>query len=57
MFMIAALIEGFLSPSGAPYWLKAAVAIVSTVILVLYFGVLGFPRGGRGAPTGEPSAA
>ncbi|HUE70690.1 MAG TPA: stage II sporulation protein M [Pirellulaceae bacterium] len=47
MFMIAALIEGFLSPSGAQYWLKAAVAIVSTVILVLYFGVLGFPRGGR----------
>jgi uncharacterized membrane protein SpoIIM required for sporulation len=56
MFMIAALIEGFLSPSGAPYWLKAAIAIVSTVILVLYFGVLGFPRRRRDAPAGESSA-
>ena len=47
MFMIAALIEGFLSPSAAPYWLKATVAIASAAILALYFGVLGFPRGGR----------
>lgn len=45
MFMIAALIEGFLSPSAAPYWLKATVAIVSSAILAFYFVVLGFPRG------------
>ena len=45
MFMIAALIEGFLSPSAAPYWVKATVAIVSSGILAFYFVVLGFPRG------------
>ncbi len=44
MFFMAALIEGFLSPSSAPYWIKAAVAIVSTVFLLFYFFVLGFPR-------------
>jgi uncharacterized membrane protein SpoIIM required for sporulation len=49
MFMIAAMIEGFLSPSGADYWVKAAVAIISTCILAFYFVVLGFPRGARGA--------
>lgn len=45
MFFSAALIEGFLSPSGAPYWLKAGVAILSSGILSFYFLVLGFPRG------------
>ncbi len=53
MFMIAAMIEGFLSPSAAPYWLKAAVAIISTAILAFYFVVLGFPRRGGGAPPAE----
>src|SRR5262249_40904040 len=45
MFFMAALIEGFLSPSGAPYWVKAFVAILSSSLLAFYFGVLGFPRG------------
>jgi uncharacterized membrane protein SpoIIM required for sporulation len=45
MFFLAALIEGFLSPSGAPYWLKAFVAILSSSVLAFYFVVLGFPRG------------
>jgi uncharacterized membrane protein SpoIIM required for sporulation len=45
MFFMAALIEGFLSPSGAPYWVKALVAILSSSILAFYFVVLGFPRG------------
>lgn len=44
MFFMAALIEGFLSPSAAPYWCKAAVAIASSGLLVFYFIVLGFPR-------------
>jgi len=44
MFVIAALIEGFLSPSAAPYWIKACVAILSSAILAFYFMVLGFPR-------------
>jgi uncharacterized membrane protein SpoIIM required for sporulation len=45
MFFMAALIEGFLSPSGAPYWVKAMVAILSSSLLAFYFVVLGFPRG------------
>ena len=34
MLAIAAMIEAFLSPSAAPYAVKAAVAIVSSVLLV-----------------------
>lgn len=44
LFFLAALIEGFLSPSSAPYWVKAAVAILSSGILLFYFVILGFPR-------------
>jgi uncharacterized membrane protein SpoIIM required for sporulation len=44
MFVIAAFIEGFLSPSAAPYAVKAGVAILSTFLLAFYFIVLGFPR-------------
>jgi uncharacterized membrane protein SpoIIM required for sporulation len=45
MFFMAALIEGFLSPSGAPYWLKMMVALISSGLLAVYFIVLGFPSG------------
>jgi len=45
MFFMAALIEGFLSPSAAPYWIKMLVAILSSSLLAFYFVVLGFPRG------------
>ena len=41
---LAALIEGFLSPSSAPYWIKAAVAVLSSGLLMAYFVVLGYPR-------------
>jgi len=44
MFVMAAFIEGFLSPSAAPYWIKALVAIVSSALLAFYFIILGFPR-------------
>lgn len=47
LFFLAAMIEGFLSPSAAPYWVKAAVAILSCGALSFYFVVLGFPRGPR----------
>ena len=39
------MIEGFLSPSAAPYWLKASVGVLSAGVLVVYFVVLGYPRG------------
>lgn len=41
LFFLAAVIEGFLSPSGAPYAVKAGVALLSTAILVFYIVVLG----------------
>jgi uncharacterized membrane protein SpoIIM required for sporulation len=44
MFFMAALIEGFLSPSALPYPLKAAVALISSGLLAVYFIVLGFPN-------------
>lgn len=47
LFFLAALIEGFISPSGLPYWVKAAVAIFSSGSLMFYFVVLGFPRNER----------
>ena len=40
----SALIEGFLSPSTAPYPVKAAVAALSTGMLLFYFVVLGYPQ-------------
>ena len=47
LFFMAALIEGFLSPSSAPYWIKAVVAILSSGALTFYFIILGFPRNER----------
>jgi uncharacterized membrane protein SpoIIM required for sporulation len=44
MFLAAALIEGFLSPSHAPYWIKAVVAVISAGLLMFYFVGLGYPR-------------
>jgi hypothetical protein len=44
MFLLAALIEGFLSPSVAPYWVKCGVAILSAGMLMFYFVILGYPR-------------
>jgi hypothetical protein len=49
LFFLAAMIEGFLSPSSAPYSVKAAVAILSSGALMFYFVVLGFPRSPGGA--------
>lgn len=41
LFCLAAVIEGFISPSGAPYAVKAGVALLSTAILLFYIVVLG----------------
>jgi uncharacterized membrane protein SpoIIM required for sporulation len=43
MLAIAAMIEAFLSPSAAPYAVKASVAVVSSVLLFFYIFVLGRP--------------
>lgn len=44
MFFFAALIEGLISPSALPYWVKATVAVVSSGMLCFYFIILGVPR-------------
>lgn len=49
LFLLAALIEGFVSPSGLPYEFKALIAIVSSAMLMTYFVVLGIPRRGHHA--------
>ena len=41
LFVLAALVEGFLSPSAAPYYVKAAVAVLSCGLLLFYFVLLG----------------
>lgn len=41
LFILAAFIEGFVSPSELPYSVKATVAVVTGLMLVIYFGVLG----------------
>src|SRR4051794_31957914 len=43
LFFMAAMIEGFLSPSSAPYAVKVFVALLSSALLSVYFIVLGFP--------------
>ncbi len=47
LFFLAAMIEGFVSPTGLPYPVKAGVGILSGGVLMFYFIVLGFPRGSR----------
>ena len=44
LFFGAAMLEGFLSPSEAPYWAKAGAAVVSSLLLMFYFVLLGMPR-------------
>jgi uncharacterized membrane protein SpoIIM required for sporulation len=44
LFFLAAMIEGMLSPTSVPYFVKAGVAVLSSLTLMTYFVVLGFPR-------------
>jgi len=44
LFIGAAVIEGFISPSALPYWFKAAVAAVTSGMLLFYFLILGTAR-------------
>ena len=43
LFFLAALTEGFISPSELPYWLKILWAVASSTLLMFYFCVLGYP--------------
>jgi len=44
LFVLAALIEAFISPSAAPLFIKQTIAVVSTLMLMFYFVILGYPR-------------
>lgn len=44
LFFLAAVTEGFISPSPLPYWFKAVWAILASGAMTFYFVVLGFPR-------------
>ncbi len=57
MLAIAAMIEAFLSPSTAPYALKAGVAIVSSILLLFYIFILGRPRTTADSQRDAPRAA
>ena len=45
LFVLAALVEGYVSASSLPYWAKAAVAISSGGIIIAFLAL-----GGRGGP-------
>lgn len=44
LFVLAAMTEGFISPSSLPYLIKCFWAILSSGMISFYFVVLGFPR-------------
>lgn len=44
LFVMAALIEAYVSPSPLPYGYKAGVAVLSAGLLMFYFVGLGIPR-------------
>ena len=47
LFVMAAFVEGFISPhvkENVPWFFKAAVAVITSGMLMFYFVVLGYPR-------------
>lgn len=44
MFLMAAGIEAFLSPSDVPYDIKAMTAVLASSMLMFYFVFLGYPK-------------
>jgi isoprenylcysteine carboxyl methyltransferase (ICMT) family protein YpbQ len=52
LFFLAALTEGLISPTNLPYLFKACWAMFSSVLLMFYFVVLGYPTEQAGA-TGQ----
>lgn len=49
LFFLAALTEAFISPSALPYFVKAMIAVFDSALLLVYFVVLGYPRGKKHA--------
>jgi uncharacterized membrane protein SpoIIM required for sporulation len=62
LFVLAAIVEGYVSASALPYWVKAAVAVVSAAIIVAYLALGGrapaeHADGGAPASSSVPSRA
>jgi uncharacterized membrane protein SpoIIM required for sporulation len=55
LFVGAAIIEGFISPSSLPYWFKAGVAAVTSGLLLFYFLILGTARDDSVAEGSSPA--
>jgi len=56
LFCLAAMIEGFISPTPKdmmPWWIKGTVAVISSCLLMVYFVVLGYPRADSNVSTDE----
>jgi uncharacterized membrane protein SpoIIM required for sporulation len=56
LFIFAAMIEGFVSPTSSKYmawWVKGLVASISSFLLMIYFVVLGYPQSSRSRSTRE----
>jgi uncharacterized membrane protein SpoIIM required for sporulation len=47
LFVLAAGVEGYISPSSLPYWAKALTAVISGLLLIFYFVLLGMPTARR----------
>jgi uncharacterized membrane protein SpoIIM required for sporulation len=45
LFILAAIIEGFISRAAIPYSMKAGIAVASSGIMMFYFVLLGYPQG------------
>ncbi len=54
MFIIAGIIEGFVTPSVVPAWSKLAFSGLTLILLVVYFGWVGTSSSGAGQPRDEP---
>jgi hypothetical protein len=48
LFVLAALVEGYVSASSLPYWAKASVALLSAAAILAYLA-LGGRADGAGA--------
>ena len=47
LFCLAALVEGFISPTPEnimPWWIKGSVSVFTSLLLMFYFVILGYPR-------------
>lgn len=57
MFVVAALIEGYLTPAPWPHWIKYLIALSTLILLFFYFGSAWLRKEVRPAPTPRTRAS